>query len=83
MELLRADPDLGPEPELPAVGEPVEALTSTAAESTSAMKRRAAPWSSVTIASECWLEKRLMWRIASSRSGTTRAEMSRERYSCA
>src|SRR5690606_14947289 len=59
----------------------VEAFTITAAESTSATKRFAAGWDVVTIAS-VWPEPcRRMCATASSRESTTRAAMSRDRYS--
>src|SRR4051812_38350022 len=74
-------PISAPKPNSPPSVNRVEAFTSTAAESTSAVNRRAAPWSSVTIASLCWLDQRRMWAMASSRSATRRAEISRERDS--
>ena len=65
-------PISAPNPNSPPSVNRVLALTMTTAASTSAVNRRAAARSSVTIASVCPVPKRRMWSIASSRSSTTR-----------
>ncbi len=76
-------PISAPKPNSPPSVKRVDALTSTAAESTAATKRRAAACEPVTIASVWPEEKRRMCPSAASRSGTTAAEISSARYSVA
>src|ERR1019366_804064 len=74
-------PISAPNPNSPPSVNRVEALTMTAAASTSAVQRRAAPRSSVTIASVWPVLYRWTWANASSSESTIRALMSSERYS--
>ena len=76
-------PISAPKPNSPPSVNRVEALTSTAAASTPAVKSAMARAESATIASECPLPHRSMWSSASVRSSTTRTAMSIDRYSVA
>ena len=62
-------PISAPKPNSPPSVNRVDALTSTAAESTAAVKCRAAAWSSVTIASLCPLENSRMCEIGVVQAG--------------
>ena len=74
-------PISAPNPNSPPSVNRVEALTMTAAASTSATQRRASVWLSVTIASVWPLDQRRTWSIASSSESDDPTARSSERYS--